>query len=204
MEHYEERFQTLRKAGMFFRGVKKDFKGNVDRTTFFSVPGLVINTFGYYRNGDGTWTVFVTDDERGIETKRRKLSTEKVAIEYLIELCDSQNFAHYSNTVMENFEDKEPIIIKYIKSEYGYSDTKARKTLSYLLQVKAIAFELLHFIENGSFVPDRYASVFSGYTVKRISTETNLTVLGAFNYMVFLKQNPREALSNLEKGLPRR
>lgn len=204
MEHYEERFQTLRKAGMFFRGVKKDFKGNVDRTTFFSVPGLVINTFGYYRNGDGTWTVFVTDDERGIETKRRKLSTEKAAIEYLIELCDSQNFAHYSNTVMENFEDKEPIIIKYIKSEYGYSDTKARKTLSYLLQVKAIAFELLHFIENGSFVSDRYASVFSGYTVKRISTETNLTVLGAFNYMVFLKQNPREALSNLEKGLPRR
>ena len=204
MEYYEERFQTLRKAGMFFRGVKKDFKGKVDRTTFFDVPGLAINTFGYYRNGDGTWTVFVTDDERGIETKRRKLSTEKAAIEYLIELCDSQNFAHYSNTVMGNFEDKEPIIIKYIKSEYGYSDTKAQKTLDYLLQVKVIAFEFLHFIENGSFVPDRYASAFSGYTVKRISTETNLTVLGAFNYMVFLKQNPSKALSNLEKGLPRK
>ena len=194
----------LRKTGMFFYGVKKDFKGKVDKTTFFSVPGLVINTFGYYRNGDGTWTVFVTDNERGIETKRRKLSTEKAAIEYLIELCDSQNFAHYSNTVMENFKDKEPIIIEYIKSEYGYSDTKARKTLNYLLQVKAIAFEFLHFIENGSFVPDRYASVFFGYTAKRISTETDLTVLGAFNYMVFLRQNPNEALSNLEKGLPRK
>lgn len=105
---------------------------------------------------------------------------------------------------MENFKVKEPIIVEYIKSEYDYSDTKARKTLDYLLQVKAIAFEFLHFIENGSFVPDRYASAFSGYTVKRISMETNLTVLGAFNYMVFLKQNPREALSNLEKGLPRR
>lgn len=204
MEHYEERFQTLRKAGMVFCGVKKDFKGKVDRTTFFGVPGLAINTFGYYRNGDGTWTVFVTDDERGIETKRRKLSTEKAAIEYLIELCDSQNFAHYSNTAMENFKDKEPIIVEYIKSEYGYSDTKAQKALDYLLQVKVIAFEFLHFIENGSFVPDKYASVFSGYTAKKISTEANLTVLGAFNYMVFLKQNPSEALSNLEKGLPRR
>lgn len=204
MEYYEERFQMLRKTGMFFHGVKKDFKGKVDRATFFSVPGLVINTFGYYRNDDGTWTVFVTDDERGIETKRRKLSTEKAAIEYLIEFCGSQNFAHYSNTVMENFKDKEPIIIEYIKSEYGYSDTKARKALNYLLQVKAIAFEFLHFIENGSFVPDRFASVFFGYTAKRISTETDLTVLGAFNYMVFLKQNPNEALSNLEKGLPRK
>ena len=105
---------------------------------------------------------------------------------------------------MENFEDKEPIIIEYIKSEYGYSDTKARKALNYLLQVKAIAFEFLHFIENGSFVPDRFASVFFDYTAKRISTETDLTVLGAFNYMVFLKQNPNEALSNLEKGLPRK
>ena len=70
MEHYEERFQTLQKIGMVFRGVKKDFKGNVDRATFFSVPGLVINTFGYYRNDDGTWNVFVTDNERGIHEGR--------------------------------------------------------------------------------------------------------------------------------------
>lgn len=189
---------------MFYYGVKKEFEGNVDKSKFFSNPGLIINTFGYYRNDDETWIVFVTDDERGTEIKRKKLPTEETAIEYLIELCDSQNFAHYSNTVMENFEDKEPIIVEYIKSEYGYSDAKVQKALDYLLQVKIIAFEFLYFIENGSYVPDKYASVFSGYTAKRISTETDLTILGAFNYMVFLKRNPKEALSNLEKGLPRR
>lgn len=189
---------------MFYYGVKKDFQGNVDQSTFFSNPGLIINTFGYYRNDEETWIVFVTDDERGAEIKRKKLPTEEAAIEYLIELCDSQNFAHYSNTVMENFEEKGPIIIEHLKTEYSYSDAKAQKALDYLLQVKIIAFEFSYFIENGNYVPDKYASVFSGYTAKRISTETDLTILGAFNYMVFLKRNPDEALSNLKRGLPRR
>lgn len=204
MKHYEEQFQMFRKTGMFYYGVKKDFQGNVDKSTFFSNPGLITNTFGYYRNDEETWIVFVTDDERGAEIKRKKLPTEEAAIEYLIELCNSQNFAHYSNTVMENFEEKEPIIIKHLKTEYSYSDAKAQKALDYLLQVKIIAFEFSYFIENGNFVPDKYASVFSGYTAKRISTETDLTILGAFNYMVFLKRNPDEALSNLKRGLPRR
>lgn len=202
--NYEERFQTFRNTGMFYYGVKKDFRGNVDKSTFFSTPGLIINTFGYYRNDDETWVVFVTDDERGIEIKRKKLSTEEEAIEYLVELCDSQNFAHYSSTVIENFEEKEPIIIEHLKTKYSYSDAKAHKALDYLLQVKIIAFEYFYFIEKGEYVPDKYASVFSGYTAKRISTETDLTILGAFNYMVYLKQNPDEALSNLKKGLPKR
>ena len=204
MKHYEEQFQMFRKTGMFYYDIKKDFQGNVDKSIFFSNPGLIINTFGYYRNDDETWIVFVTDDERGTVIKRKKLPTEEAAIEYLTELCDSQNFAHYSNTVMENFEEKEPIIIEHLKTEYGYSDAKAQKALEYLLQVKIIAFEFSYFIENGNYVPDKYASVFSGYTAKRISTETDLSILGAFNYMVFLKRNPDEALSNLKKGLPRR
>lgn len=202
--NYEEYFQIFRKTGMFHYGVKKDFQGKVDKSTFFSIPGLIVNTFGYYQNDEETWIVFVTDDERGIEIKRKELPTEEAAIEYLIELCNSHNFVHYSNTVMENFEEKEPIIIEYLKTEYSYSDAKARKALDYLLQVKVIAFEFLYFIENGNFVPDKYASVFSGYTAKRILTETDLTILGAFNYMVFLKRNPDEALSNLKRGLPRR
>lgn len=202
--NYEEYFQIFRKTGMFHYDVKKDFQGKVDKSTFFSIPGLITNTFGYYRNDEETWIVFVTDGERGIEITRKELPTEEAAIEYLIELCKSHNFDYYSNTVMENFEEKEPIIIEYLKTEYSYSDAKARKALDYLLQVKFIAFEFLYFIENGNFVPDKYANVFSGYTAKRISTETDLTILGAFNYMVFLKRNPDEALLNLKRGLPRR
>lgn len=91
LKHYEEQLQTLRETGMFYYGVKKDFQGNVDKSTFFSIPGLITNMFGYYRDDEETWVVFVTDDERGLEIKRKKLPTEEAAIEYLIELCDSHN-----------------------------------------------------------------------------------------------------------------
>lgn len=204
MKHYEEQLQALRETGMFYYGVKKDFQGNIDKSTFFNTPGMIVNTFGYYQNDDETWIVFVTDEERGTEIKRKKLPTEESAVEYLIELFESQNFAHYSNTIMENFEEKEKTIIEYLKTEYGYSEAKAQKAMDYLLQVKIIAFEFSYFIEKGDYVPDKFACTFSGYTAKRISIETDLTVLGAFNYMIYLKRSPDEALSNLKKGLPRR
>jgi hypothetical protein len=109
LKHYEEQFQTFRKTGMFYYGVKKDFRGNVDKSTFFSTPGLIINTFGYYRNDDETWVVFVTDDERGIEIKRKKLSTEEEAIEYLVELFESRNSVHYSKEVNKLIEQFRPL-----------------------------------------------------------------------------------------------
>lgn len=185
---------------MFYYGVKKNFQGKVNKSSFFSNPGMIINTFGYYQNDDETWIVFVTDDERGIETRRKKVSTEEDAIKYLLELFESQNFTYYSNAVMEHFEEKKLFIIEHLKAEYGYSEARANKTLNNLLQVKPIVFEYFYFIENGNYVPDKYASVFSGYTAKRLHVETDLTILGAFNYMIYLKRNPNEAISNLEKG----
>ncbi len=199
---YEEQFQKFRETGMFYFGVKKDFRGKVDKETFFSVPGLIVNTFGYYQHNSETWIAFVTDEERGVATMQKETTTEDDAVEYLIEIFENHNFSHYFHTVMENFEEKEKNIIEHLKAEYGYSETKARKAMDYLLQVKIIAFEYSYFIEHGDYVPDKYASVYSGYTAKRISSETDLTILGAFNCMVYLKRKPEEALANLKAGLP--
>ena len=204
MKYYDEQIQTLRESGMFYYGVKKEFRGNVDKSEFFNTPGLIVNTFGYFLNDTDTWIAFVTDDERGVEVKRKKFLSEEECIKYLIDLSESQNFAHYSNTVMDNFDVKKFILVEYLKKEYGYSDAKAEKAIDYLLQVKTIAFEFFYYVEKGEFVPDKFASEFSGYTTKKISAETELTVLGAFNYMVYLKKNPAEALANIKKGLPRR
>lgn len=204
MEDYTEQLKFLRETDMFYWGVRKVFRGKVDKSTFFSIPGLIINTFGYYRDDEGTWVAFVTDDERGVILKRWKELSEETAIKSLYELCNRHNFSHYEDIIIEHFEEKHPIIIEHLKTEYGYSDIKAQKALDYLLQAKFIAFEYWYYIENGHFILDEYAEAYSGYTAKRIATETDLTVLGAFNYMVYLKQKPDEALANLKNGLPRK
>ena len=41
-----------------------------------------------------------------------------------------------------------------------------------------------------------------GYTAKRLTETTKLTVLGAYNYLIYLRRNPAEALKNLAAGLP--
>ena len=204
MKQYEEQLQTLHETGMFYSGVKKIFRGNVDKATFFNDPALIVNTFGYYQNENGTWVVFVTDDERGIETERYRYDSEDIAISELIELADYYNFIHLRDTIKNDIELKKQIIIDYLVSEYNYSETKAEKAYSYLLQNKTIAFEFVYYIEHHQFVPDKYAAKYSGYTVKNLSDREDLTLLGAFNYMVYLKKNPSEALANLEKGLPKR
>lgn len=204
MERFEQQLNTLIETGMYFYGVKKEYRGRVNKESFFIVPGLVINTFGYYKNDDNAWIVFVTDDERGSELKRRRCETEEAALQTLLDLAESQNFAHLSNTAISNFDQKKPILIEYLGKEYGYSEVKAQKAIDYLLQVKNIAFEFSYYVEMGDFVPDKYACNHSGYTAKRLKAETELTTLGAFNYMVYLKRKPEEAMANIKKGLPRR
>ena len=82
-EDYEEQLKNLREKGMFYYGVKKKFVGKVDDETFFNEPALIINTFGYYHRND-TWSVFITDEERGIENTIADFSNEENAVEYLM------------------------------------------------------------------------------------------------------------------------
>ena len=44
--------------------------------------------------------------------------------------------------------------------------------------------------------------VVEGYTAKKLTETTKLTVLGAYNYLIYLRRNPAEALKNLANGLP--
>ncbi len=43
-----------------------------------------------------------------------------------------------------------------------------------------------------------------GYTAKMLFEKYPLSELGAFNYLIYLRESPREALSDLKKGLPRK
>lgn len=42
----------------------------------------------------------------------------------------------------------------------------------------------------------------NGFTVEQLTKETRLTPLGAFNYLVYLREQPDEALKHLKTGLP--
>ena len=122
LKPYQEQIQNLWDKGMYYGGEKKFFAGKVDRNSYFNIPGLVINTYGYYQQkDDNAWIPFVIDNERGISERLRKVNSEKEAIVFLIELSQSCNFFHYYHTVIDNFEAEGKFIVNHLKQKYGYS-----------------------------------------------------------------------------------
>ena len=43
-----------------------------------------------------------------------------------------------------------------------------------------------------------------GYTAETLHRDYNLSPLGAYNYLVYLKEDPNNALTDLKAGLPRK
>lgn len=196
--HYEL-LQQLYATGMYYGGVKKEFCGKVKQNEFFEIPALVINRFGYYENDDGSWVAFVTDDERGMEIVSRHCRTEQDAAQAVLDLAESNNIAHLSRVVVDSLSERKPVMHAYLMQEYRLPEQKAREITEYIYRDSDIAFEFFYYIENKRLLPDKYACCYSGYTAKRLITETHLIPPDAFQYMVFLKQYPAEALAELQK-----
>ena len=43
-----------------------------------------------------------------------------------------------------------------------------------------------------------------GYTAERLVTSTYLRPVGAYSYLIYLREKPKEALEDLKRGLPRK
>lgn len=66
-----------------------------------------------------------------------------------------------------------------------------------------IMTEFSEFIKTGEFPTEGAISV-GGYTAKLLAETTYLKPVGAYNYLIFLRNRPTEALAQLKKGLPRK
>ena len=61
--------------------------------------------------------------------------------------------------------------------------------------------ELVNYIQTGEFLAENSVTV-EGYTAKMLKETTYLKPVGAFNYLIYLRNKPEIALENLKKGLP--
>ncbi len=95
------------------------------------------------------------------------------------------------------------IIKNFILNNYNYTEEKAEKDLVSLEKHKEIYDEFLRGINGVDFeFPKEHAVEICGYTAEILNKTTFLSVLGAYNYLVFLKEDEKRALDYLNKGLP--
>lgn len=89
----------------------------------------------------------------------------------------------------------------YLTHEYKLSEKRAKLNLEKLNKHKDIKLELYETIVYGDFPKTGKIEV-CGYTAEEIKNQTGLSVLGTYNYLIYLRENEMEALEKLRNGLP--
>ena len=148
---------SKRKTISFYES-KKKYTGQADEHS------LEPNTFGYYINNHGRYIAFVTDD-KGTEAKRQACKTQEDVEAVLVDWVQSYDFLAEREATIE---DKAPIIRSYLEENYRFTRTKLSNYLAMLMSRRAVAFEMLYFIERGECVPDRFAVKRDGQTAKSL------------------------------------
>ena len=165
----KEKIDTiLREQGILYAGTRKKYMGKIafDESRKCALHGA--NTFGYYLRPNGTWIVFVTDSERGLELVTYHCDSEEKAKEQIYQMTD----ACYYNAIIEDIaktRDKQlPVIISYLLQEYNIPKEQAEESVLTLSQSKYLTAEFLYFIKYKSFYPEKYAVEVAGYTAEQL------------------------------------
>lgn len=98
-------------------------------------------------------------------------------------------------------EKREEVIKNYLKEKVGLNEYRIEQEYSGLHQYNDIEEEFTGYILHG-WSKDRLLTI-QGYNAKILSEEFPLSILGAYNYLIYLREKPEEALEKLKKGLPR-
>lgn len=160
--------------------------------------------FGIYQEND-EWVIY-SINERGKYSERYRGSEsqayENILRKILVRLFD---FGYINGAISENIIlTSQDTIVDFLKSKYNMNDYQANQTWEYLKQDFHVLNEVKYYVINGEFVPEKYCYKVKGYSAQQLFESTYLDVIGAFNYLVFLKRKPQEALAALKAGLPRK
>lgn len=157
---------------------------------------------GYDREDFGEWqlrlgykdvSVYIMGNRE--DTKVECVYSQKFDVNLVPLLMDIEK-ASYKVAAGSN-----PLIDK-LKREYQMTDKRAMLTLHKLRSQKDIYKEFLRVFAEGFFPDDDDAVNVEGFTAERLTRDYPLNAVGAYNYLIYLRENPEKALSDLRAGLP--
>ncbi len=107
-----------------------------------------------------------------------------------------------ATTYRYNSYDKK--ILKILKNEFRMTDKRAVLTIQKLQTHSDIYNEFVLVLTTGKYTNKSAAIIAEGFTAEKLNTDYPLSLLGAYNYLIYLREFPKEALEDLKKGLPKK
>lgn len=116
------------------------------------------------------------------------------------------NLIPFLMTIEENtfrYHNYDGDLVDAMQSRYGLSIKKTVLALSRLKKYPDIWEEFTEGMTQDPFrFPKDGAVSVEGHTAEELFRSTKLKELGAYNYLIYLREQPERALADLEKGLP--
>ena len=144
------------------------------------------------------WKYVETDSDKGYVFDFKSFCSENEAVEYAKDILNKKLLASKGNSKFEMLQ-------RYIQQKYGYSDKRASSMLNQMKLYDDIFEEFFNYARIGKFCKkDKTQTQVCGYTAETLHRDYNLSPLGSYNYLVYLKEDPNNALTDLKAGLPRK
>ncbi|MGI6249582.1 MAG: hypothetical protein ACOYJX_09375 [Acutalibacteraceae bacterium] len=96
-------------------------------------------------------------------------------------------------------------VFSYFVNELGKSEKRAAEMLQKLARHPDILAEFAVWVKMRTFPEKEDGAIeVEGQTAKTLFESTYLEPIGAYNFLIYLREKPEEALADLKKGLPRK
>lgn len=113
-------------------------------------------------------------------------------------------FAELENMSYEH-HDLDPFLVEQMQNLFDLTLKRTVDSLCKLQKQEDIYKEFTQVVRfKGRMMPSDHCVIVEGYSAEMLTEQYPLSVLGAYNYLIYLRENPEEALSDLKKGLPRK
>lgn len=95
------------------------------------------------------------------------------------------------------------IVLNHLLTEEKVTEEVALQIVRKLEKHPDILKEFTQLLQTRQY-PAHDAICIEGYTAQMLSERTHLHPVGSYNYLIYLREKPEEALHKLKQGLPRK
>lgn len=140
----------------------------------------------------------------------RVLDDDSISPDFLLDyykkeckVHSDENCTDYTNIARKPTITMSNVIDWLLELDPDMSEIRMEHTAEKFLKYSDIALAVQYHIENDNY--DNSISI-EGYTAKKLhdEVEDKLSIIGIYNYLIYLKESPKEALHYLALGLPRK